>query len=60
MAHLNPQKLHVTFMDGVRADGPHIPRAYTLTHSDTTGDLFLSIGQPHNHANESSGVYAPW
>ncbi len=56
MAHLNPEKLHVTFMDGVHADGPLIPRAYTLTHSDTTGDLFLTIGQRCN-LPQISGFY---
>lgn len=41
-------KLHVTFADDVRPDGPVIPRCYTLTHSDLTGDLFLSIGTEHD------------
>ena len=31
-------------MDGITATEPVIPRCYTLTHSDLTGDLFLSIG----------------
>ncbi len=31
-------------MDGVSPIGPVIPRRYTLTHSDLTGDLFLTIG----------------
>ncbi len=37
-------KLHVVFADGCTPDGPLVPRRYTLTHSDTTGDLFLTIG----------------
>jgi hypothetical protein len=37
-------KLHVTLLEGTRLDGPLAPRRYTLTHSDVTGDLFLSIG----------------
>jgi hypothetical protein len=40
--HLRPEKLHTTF-NGVRKDGPVAARHYTLTHSDRTGDLFLSI-----------------
>ena len=48
MAHLNPEKLHVNFFGGANAYGPIKPRAYTLTHSDATGDLFLSIGQHYN------------
>jgi hypothetical protein len=34
----------VTFAAGVSSRGPVIPRAYTLTHSDSTGELFLGIG----------------
>ena len=37
-------KLHVGFMEGARPDGPLAPRCYTLTHSDLTGHLFLTIG----------------
>ncbi|MBK5108132.1 MAG: staygreen family protein [Anaerolineales bacterium] len=49
MSELNPNKLSITFMDGVSAKDPIIPRAYTLTHSDTSGDLYLSIGQVYNN-----------
>lgn len=45
MSHLNPNKLHVDFMGSVTQEGPVVPRAYTLTHSDSTGDLFLTIAQ---------------
>lgn len=31
-------------MDGVKELKTVIPRRYTLTHSDTTGELFLAIG----------------
>jgi hypothetical protein len=48
MSHLNPHKLHVEFKVGVTDDGPLLPRAYTLTHSDSTGDLFLTIAQEYN------------
>jgi hypothetical protein len=40
----NPEKLFVQYMDGVSPAGPVIPRRYTLTHSDVTGELFLTIG----------------
>jgi magnesium dechelatase len=56
MAQLNPEKLHVNFYGGANADGPSKPRAYTLTHSDATGDLFLSIGQ-HYNLPQISGLY---
>lgn len=39
-----PEKLSVEYMGGVTGTGPVIPRRYTLTHSDLTGDLFLTIG----------------
>jgi hypothetical protein len=56
MERLNPEKLHVNFIGGANADGPITPRAYTLTHSDSTGDLFLSIGQDYN-LPQTSGLY---
>jgi hypothetical protein len=56
MGHLNPEKLHVSFIHGVQTDGPRYPRAYTLTHSDLTGDLYLSIGQATDQ-RQISGFY---
>lgn len=44
MKKLNPEKLYVEFRDGVTATSPLIGRKYTLTHSDETADLFLTIG----------------
>lgn len=43
MNRLNPEKLFVEYR-GVTPTEPIIPRKYTLTHSDETGDLFLTIG----------------
>lgn len=45
MRRLNPDKLYVEFRSGVTMTEPVIGRKYTLTHSDITGDLFLTIGQ---------------
>jgi len=45
MPHFKPEKLHVKYMPGVTECSPKTLRCYTLTHSDSTGDLFLSIGQ---------------
>ena len=39
-----PEKLSVEYMDGATTTEPFIPRRYTLTHSDLTGELFLNIG----------------
>jgi len=40
---LNPDKLFVEYRD-VTPTEPVIGREYTLTHSDVTADLFLTIG----------------
>lgn len=42
---LNPDKLLVKYRDGITKTKPIIPRTYTLTHSDTTGELLLTIGK---------------
>lgn len=44
MSKLNPEKLSVEFRRGVTSTEPIIPRRYTLTHSDITAELFLTIG----------------
>lgn len=41
--HFNPNKLYVEFRDGVTFTEPLINRCYTLTHSDLTANLFLTI-----------------
>jgi magnesium dechelatase len=54
--YLDPRKLHVTFAADVSPAGPAVPRAYTLTHSDSTGDLFLTIGTTFDR-RQISGWY---
>ena len=44
MEWLNPEKLHVTYLTGTIPENLILPRLYTLTHSDRTGELFLTIG----------------
>ncbi len=44
MERLDPEKLSVTFEPGATATEPIVGRKYTLTHSDKTADLFLTIG----------------
>ena len=44
MSLLGLEKLKVKFMVGVNSRKPIEGRCYTLTHSDFSGDLFLSIG----------------
>jgi hypothetical protein len=56
MARLKPDKLHVSFAEGTMAVGPVTPRRYTLTHSDVTGDLFLTVGSDYD-LEQVSGWY---
>ena len=44
MKKLNPDQLYVEFKNGVTMIEPVIDRKYTLTHSDITAELFLTIG----------------
>lgn len=44
MSRLRPEKLSVEFRQGITITEPIILRCYTLTHSDISGDLFLTIG----------------
>jgi hypothetical protein len=48
MSRLRSEKLHVRFVSGTTPEGPVTPRRYTLTHSDATGDLFLTIGPDYD------------
>jgi hypothetical protein len=45
---LKPEKLHVKFAGGLESRKLTHPRRYTLTHSDRTGDLFLTIGTEYD------------
>jgi hypothetical protein len=56
MNELRPEKLNVTFHAGTSPQEPSLPRRYTLTHSDSTGDLFLSIGAEYDR-KQISGFY---
>jgi hypothetical protein len=56
MSRLNPAKLHVHWSQGVTPQGPISPRRYTLTHSDATGDLFLTIGADYDR-RQVGGLY---
>ena len=56
MSRLKPEKLHVRFVPDATAEGPITPRRYTLTHSDATGELFLTIG-PDYDRQQISGWY---
>lgn len=53
MSRLKREKLHVLFAPGTTPTEPLVPRRYTLTHSDATGDLFLTIGGEYDNAQLS-------
>jgi hypothetical protein len=48
MKRLNPEKLHTTCTTGTTPEELVLPRRYTLTHSDRTGELFLTTGREYN------------
>jgi len=56
MSRLDPGKLHVQFAAGLTLEGPLTPRRYTLTHSDMTGELFLTVA-PEVDRKQISGWY---
>ncbi|HBY07406.1 MAG TPA: hypothetical protein DEH22_06330 [Chloroflexi bacterium] len=56
MPTLKPEKLHVKFIGNSDPEGPASPRRYTLTHSDITGELFLSVGTVYDRET-ISGFY---
>lgn len=54
MKRLNPKKLHVTYLTGATPEDLILPRRYTLTHSDITGKLFLTISSAYDTKQISS------
>ena len=56
MKRLNPENLRTNFLPGTTSEGQLIPRRYTLTHSDRTGELFLYVGIDYNK-HQISGWY---
>ncbi|MBU3100893.1 MULTISPECIES: staygreen family protein [Clostridium] len=49
MSKFNTDMLHVNFGMGTSETKPIIPRKYTLTHSDDTGELFLTIAAKYDY-----------
>lgn len=56
LSRLDTEKLHVKLVPPTTDEGPITPRRYTLTHSDRTGDLFLTIGPDYDY-REIRGWY---
>jgi hypothetical protein len=53
---LDPKRLPVSYLIGAAPDKLDLTGRYALTHSDTTGELFLSVGDQYN-MRQISGVY---
>ncbi|MFN2188699.1 MAG: staygreen family protein [Candidatus Promineifilaceae bacterium] len=49
MSELNPSLLTVKFSKDISKTRIEIPRRYTLTHSDQTGELFLTVGRDFDY-----------
>lgn len=49
-------RLHIRFEGDIKRDKLSLPRRYTLTHSDVTGELFLTIGREYDR-KQISGWY---
>lgn len=45
MRELNPQKVFVQYRDNMKPYEPVMGRKYTITHSDTTAELFVFISE---------------
>ncbi|SEM16559.1 Staygreen protein [Mesobacillus persicus] len=50
MTTFEPDRLSIKYIPPVNIFGPIEGRRYTLTHSDDTGELFLSIGKNYDLA----------
>jgi hypothetical protein len=63
LSKFNTEMLHVNFGMGTGETKPIIPRKYTLTHSDVTGELFLTIASKYDYdkiTNMRDEVLAEW
>lgn len=63
MSEFIPEKLFVEYKDGVQKDKPKEGRKYTLTHSDITADLFLTVGKNYDYEKTNEirdEVIAEW
>jgi len=54
MKRLNPQKHYVAYLIGTTPEDLFLTRRYTLTHSDITGKLFLTINNEYDTKQISS------
>ena len=50
----NPSKVHTEFRNNISSYNPVIGRKYTITHSDETAELFVTIGTEY-----ATDLYSP-
>ncbi|WP_077212998.1 staygreen family protein [Bacillus dakarensis] len=64
MSKFNPSNLSVTFLPPATPYKPVEERKYTMTHSDETGELFLTVGYCYDismiNAEKHDEVLAEW
>lgn len=64
MNKFRPEKLRVRYGTGVTLTEPIIPRRYTVTHSNETGELFLTVASEYDcpaiNRNLRDEVLASW
>ncbi|MCM3584220.1 staygreen family protein [Mesobacillus maritimus] len=64
MTKFNPNRLNVKYIPPVNSYVPIEGRKYTLTHSDETSELFLTIGAKYDHSAINlklrDEVFAEW
>lgn len=63
MSKFIPEKVFIEYKDGIGIYGSKERRRYTLTHSDKTGDLFLTIGSKYDYEKVNKTrdeVFAKW
>ena len=53
MKKIDPSKVHAELRDRVSPISPILDRKYTVTHSDETADLFVTIGR--HYADDKIG-----
>ena len=57
MSDLQHENLHVSYLGDVSPGELSFPRRYTLTHSDLSGEMFLTIGREYN-SRQYAGLYS--
>lgn len=63
MDKLDSSKLIIDFKKGISQSGPIVPRNYTVTHSDETGDILVTVAKEYDKTHitaKRDEVYGRW